>query len=241
MDPKFRPFMSGRLRFETETLLNKEIGIKGAYFDDALSIRATFFHMDRDDAQLESWIWDDTNFLWVGYLDSVGSGENYGAELELNYRGFAAFDLFANVGWLQTSIDAMTVVDLGEPGQPTNSTISDISNRDQTKAPEWQYSIGSDLRLTASLSARIEVEGRTDSYFGYYHNQKIDGYALLNASIGYQLEQLNVRIWARNLTDKDYAVHGLYFGNDPRKGYVNESYRQYGEPRVVGINFRYDF
>lgn len=241
MDPKFRPFMSDRLRFETETLLNKEIGIKGTYFDDALSIRATLFHMDRDDAQLESWIWDDTNFLWVGYLDSVSSGENYGAELELNYRGFDPLDLFANIGWLQTSIDAMTVVNLGEPDQPTVSTISVITDRDQTKAPEWQYNIGSELRITGSLSARIEVEGRTDSRFGYYHNQKIDSYALLNASIGYQLDQLDVRLWTRNLTDKDYAVHGLYFGNDPRKNYVNESYHQYGEPRVVGINLRYDF
>jgi hypothetical protein len=36
-------------------------------------------------------------------------------------------------------------------------------------------------------------------------------------------------------------VHGLYFGNDPRKEYVNEAYRQFGEPRVFGIDVRYEF
>ena len=241
MDPKYQPFMSSRLRFDTETLLNKEIGIKGVYLEDVLSIRAAIFHMDRDDAQLESWIWDDVNFLWVGYLDSVGSGENYGAELELNYRPTGAIDLFANVGWLNTRIDEMTVVDLGAPGQPTISTVSIISDRDQTKSPDWQYNLGSNLQITQNLSARIEVEGRAESYFGYYHNQKLDGYALLNASIGYQFDAVKVRLWARNLADKDYAVHGLYFANDPRKDYVNESYRQLGEPRVIGINLRYDF
>jgi len=241
MDPKYQSFMASRLRFGSETLLNKEIGLKGVYFDNSVSVRATLFHMNRDDAQLESWIWDDTNFLWVGYLDSVSGGENYGAELELNYMPNGAIDLFANVGWLNTSVDEMMVVDLGEPGEATNSTIARIAGRDQTKAPQWQYNLGADLQFTQSLSARIEVEGRSDSYFGYYHNQKLDGYALLNASIGYQIGAVNVRIWARNLTDKDYAVHGLYFGNDPRKDYINESYHQYGEPRVAGVNARFDF
>ncbi len=241
MDPKYQAFMTSRLRFGTETLLNKEIGIKGVYFDNSVNIRATLFHMDRDDAQLESWIWDDSNFLWVGYLDSVSGGENYGAELELNYLPIAAVGLFANVGWLNTSVDEMTVVDLGDPGQPTNSTFSSIAGREQTKAPHWQYNLGTDLQFTQNLSARIEVEGRTDSYFGYYHNQKLDGYALLNASLGYQIGAVNVRVWARNLTDKDYAVHGLYFGNDPRMDYVNESYQQFGEPRVAGVNIKYDF
>lgn len=241
MDPEFQPFMSGRLRFDKEILLNKEIGMKGVYFDDALSVRATLFHMDRDDAQLESWIWDDVNFLWVGYLDSSSSGENYGAELELNYRPADLVDLFANIGWLQTNVTAMTIVDLGAPGQPVDSTISNIRDRDQTKAPEWQYNVGGDLRISRNLTARIEVEGRTESYFGYYHNQKLDGYALLNFSIGYEIDPVKIRLWARNLTDKNYAVHGLYFGNDPRKDYVNESYRQFGEPRVFGVNLRYDF
>lgn len=241
MDPKYQSFMTSRLRFGTETLLNKEIGLKGAYFDNSVSVRATLFHMDRDDAQLESWIWDDINFLWVGYLDSVSDGENYGAELELNYSPISAIDLFANVGWLNTRVDEMTVVDLGGLGQPTNSTLSSIAGRDQTKAPRWQYNLGSDLQFTQNLSARIEVEGRTEHYFGYYHNQKLDGYALLNASLGYRAGAVNIRVWARNLTDKDYAVHGLYFGNDPRKDYINESYHQYGEPRVVGVNVKYDF
>jgi outer membrane receptor protein involved in Fe transport len=197
--------------------------------------------MDRDNAQLEAWIWDDVNFLWTGYLDNVASAENYGAELELNYQPLQVFDLFANIGLLQTNVDAMTVVDLGEPGQPTLSTIQTITDRDQTKAPTWQYNLGTNLYFTGKLSARIEVEGRTDNFYGYYHDQKLAGYGLLNASIGYQAGPVDVRLWARNLTDKDYAVHGLYFGNDPRKNYVNESYQQYGEPRVFGVNVKYGF
>ena len=135
----------------------------------------------------------------------------------------------------------MTVVDLGEPGQWTQSTITEIHDRDQTKAPEWQYNIGSNIYFTPQLSARLELEGRTDSYYGYYHNQKIPGYSLINASLGYTTGAFTIRVWGRNLTDKDYAVHGLYFGNDPRKEYVNEAYRQFGEPRLYGIEVKYEF
>jgi outer membrane receptor protein involved in Fe transport len=241
LDPMFQPFLSSRLRFGTETLLNKEIGVKGNYLDNALSLRLAVFHMDRDNAQLESWIWDDVNFLWTGYLDNANSAENYGAELELEYQPLQALAFFANVGLLQTQFDKLTVVDLGQPGQPTVSTIQTKTNRDQTKAPNWQYNIGTNLYFTSNLSARLEVEGRTESYYGYYHNQEIDGYALLNASIGYQAGPVDIRLWGRNLTDKDYGVHGLYFGNDPRKDYVNESYLQFGEPRVFGVNVSYGF
>jgi len=87
----------------------------------------------------------------------------------------------------------------------------------------------------------VEIEGRSGSFYGYYHNQKIAGYTLLNASIGYQVGAFNIRAWGRNLTDEDYAVHGLYFANDPRKAYVNEAYRQFGEPRVFGIDVKYVF
>jgi outer membrane receptor protein involved in Fe transport len=241
MDPKFQDFMRDRLVFGSESLVNTEIGVKGHYLDGTLSVRTALFTMRRKDAQLESWIWDDINYLWVGYLDSVNQGSNYGLELELDYAVSAAVSLFTGIGWLKTNVDEMTVVDLGEPGQWTQSTITEIHDRDQTKAPEWQYSIGANIYFTPRINARLELEGRGDSFFGYYHNQKISGYTLLNASLGYTVGAVTLRLWGRNLGNRDYAVHGLYFGNDPRKEYVNEAYRQFGEPRVFGVDVRYGF
>jgi outer membrane receptor protein involved in Fe transport len=241
MDPKFRVFMQDRLQFGNESLFNREIGIKGRYLEDSLSLRAALFHMERSNAQLESWIWDDTNFLWVGYLDSVSNGTNYGFELELDYSLATGISIFAGVGWLKTEVDEMTIVDLGEPGEWSESNITVVNDRDQTKAPKWQYNIGSNVYFTPRLSARIELEGRSDSFYGYYHDQEIAGYTLVNASLAYHIGALTIRAWGRNLGNKDYAVHGLYFANDPRTGYVNEAYRQFGEPRVYGVDLRYEF
>ena len=48
-------------------------------------------------------------------------------------------------------------------------------------------------------------------------------------------------VWARNIFDKDYAVRGFEFGNDPRDGYETHTYVQYGEPQVAGITFNYGY
>lgn len=234
MQPVFQAFMRHRLAVRSEALLNREVGLKGTYLDGRAALRAAVFHMDRDDAQLESWMWDGVSLLWVGFLDNV-AGINRGIELETTYQLSDRVQLFGAFGWLDAEVDEITTYDL-DAGQFVVRT--DI---DQAKAPRWQYYLGADVALTARLSARLESEGRDDSPFGYYHDRHTGGYALLNASLRYRIGRTELQLWARNLTNQDYAVHGLYFGNDPRKGWINETYYQYGEPRVFGVTARHSF
>jgi iron complex outermembrane recepter protein len=234
MQPAFQTFIQDRLRVEGESLLNTEIGIKGRYLDGRLALRAALFHMDRDNAQIESWIWDGVNFLWVGFLDNV-DGSSRGAEVELAYDVNERWRLFGSLGRLDTELERLTTFDLD---------LEDFVEREKiehAKAPQWQYHIGASFSPAGRLTARIELEGRDASRFGYYHDAEIGGYRLVNASLRYGFGNTELQLWGRNLTDEEYAVHGLYFGNDPRKGWVNETYRQFGEPRVVGLGVRHSF
>jgi len=234
MQPLFQDFMRPRLTIDTETLVNRELGLKGSYLDGRLSLRAALFHMDRDDAQLESWMWDSVNFLWIGFLDNV-DGSNAGVELEMNYRHSDRVEFFGSLGILQTDVDSITTFDLDRGEFVVRAGI------DQAKSPAWQFNVGTNLAFSSNLSARLELEGRDDSQFGYYHSAQIDGYTLMNASLRYARGQTEYQLWSRNLTDQDYSVHGLYFANDPRKGWVNETYYQYGEPRAFGISVKHSF
>jgi len=232
----FQPYLTSRLQFDAETLFNKEIGVKALLFDDRLSLRLSGFHMDRSNAQLESWIWDATTFIFTGFLDSSSDAENYGAELELNYAANRFAELFANVGYLETEVDSLTVFDLD------TSSFRTLSNRDQTKAPNWNYNVGVNLSLHDHLHGRIEVEGRDTSFFGYYHDAEIDAYTLTHASVSYETGPVTVQAWVRNVFDTNYEVHGLYFANDPRDAFtINRAYYQRGEPRVYGVNLSYTF
>ena len=234
MQPVFQSFIGPRLSVGSETLLNREVGVKGSYLDGRLALRAAIFHMRRDNAQLESWMWDGVNYLWIGFLDNV-DGTNWGSEVEGSYQLSDRVQLFSSFGRLEANVDSITTYDLDAADFIVRENIS------QAKSPQWQYYVGADLTLTPLLSARLGLEGRDVSRFGYHHEQNLGGYDLLNASLRYRTGRTEIQLWGRNLTDKDYAVHGLYFGNDPRKGWVNETYYQYGEPRVVGVTIKYSF
>ncbi len=234
MQPLFREFMRGRLLVGRETLLNREFGLKGRYADGRLVLRAALFAMQRDNAQLESWMWDGGAFLWIGFLDNV-DGSNTGAELEMEFDATARTQLFASLGWLDTEVDRIETYDLDLGGFVERSGI------DQAKSPELQFNVGASVTLSDRWRARVEVEGRGDNRFGYYHLGTLPSYTLLNASVAADFGSTELLFWGRNLADEDYAVHGLYFGNDPRKGWINETYLQYGEPRVVGVTARYSF
>jgi hypothetical protein len=64
---------------------------------------------------------------------------------------------------------------------------------------------------------------------------------LLNASISYLQENWQLKIWGRNLANKDYANRGFYFGNDSRDGYDAKKYTQLAEPLVWGVTLDYQF
>jgi iron complex outermembrane recepter protein len=229
--PSVTAFLSHRLEFDTEALMNYELGLKSRYFDESLHLRMAAFFMDRDDIQLKGWY--NEGPLFVGYIDNAASGENFGLELETLWQFNDQLQLFMNVGWLDTEIDNF-MVNVGD-------VLVDKSGREQAHAPNYQFNIGGRFNFGNGFFCRLELEGKDAFYFSDSHDQRSDSYELLNASLGYHDGHWDVSLWARNLTDEDYATRGFYFGNDPRKFYANEEYFQYGEPRVFGANASYHF
>ncbi len=229
--PSVISFLNERLEFDTETLLNYELGLKGSYFDDSVQLRMAAFFMDRDDMQLKGWYNEGPTF--VDYIDNAASGENIGLEFEAFWQLNSRLELFLNLAWLDTEIDNFIVK--GDSG------LLDKSGREQAHAPNYQFNIGGRFDFGDGFYARLEAEGKDSFYFSDSHDQQSDSYELFNASFGYQSLHWDITLWARNLSDEDYATRGFYFGNDPRKFYADEEYVQYGEPRVFGANATYRF
>ena len=225
-------FLSERLEFETETAVNYEIGVKGSYLDDRLQLRVAAFHIDRDDVQLRGWY--NEGPLFVGYVDNGSSGRNRGLEVEAQLAVTPALELFASAGYLDTKISDFFVEEEGE--------LIDKSGRDQAHAPGYQYNVGANWALIDNLRARVEVEGKDSFYFSDSHEARSATYNLVHASLAWQLDRMELRLWGRNLTDKDYATRGFYFANDPRDLYESEqAYVQLGDPRTYGVTVTYQF
>ena len=232
MSEPFQEFTADKLRFDSERLLSAELGLKWQRTNSEL--RATLFYNLRDNAQLESWMWDDAAGLWIGYLDSTTDSSNLGLELEWQQRYTEQLSSYVNVGLMRTEVDSITSFDLDL------WAFNQRQNRDQAKSPHYQYSSGLRYQLDQS-SLELQLQGADSSYYGYYHDGKLPGYHLINLFVNTRVAGVEWSLWGRNLADRDYAVHGLYFAADPRNGWVNESYRQLAPGRSIGISGQYQF
>lgn len=215
--------------FNTEYNISFEAGIKSKWLDNRLITSLAAFYTDRRDAQVK-------NSVSVGsgrfkdFIGNASSAINKGVEASADWFVTDKMHLLVALGLLDAKFDKHTV-----QGQ-------NFDGRQVAHAPSYTYSLGSEYYLNDAWTMRANVEGKDDFYFSDSHNAKSNAYAIVNASFDYKHDKhWKVRVWARNLLDKDYATRGFFFGNNPANGYTPEKYVQYAEPRVAGVTVSYDY
>lgn len=234
--------------FDTESLLNYELGLKGRWLDNRLSAQLVAFFQDRKDVQAKQSIFDPNNFSFDDYLANAAGGKTTGLEVELNFQASRALALFVSAGWLEAEFEdfvSSAHVDARDDYNGVALPPVDLDGRNVAHAPQYQYSLGTDIALTENLSLRLDVEGKDEFYYSNSHNQKSSNYELFNARLSYRASNWELALWGRNLTDRDYYTRGFYFsnqfGNNPANGYAPETYYQYGQPRLIGLSGSYTF
>lgn len=221
-------------RFDPETLWNFELGFKGRWLDDRLSTRFALFHMLREDVQIGTSIQrlrEDGSTEFIQLTSNAAEGTNSGVEVEVTYALSDSFELFGNLGLLHTKFEDFV-----------NSSGEDLDGEEQAHAPGYQFFVGAQYQTALGIYVRVEVEGKDAFYYSdsrrfadNAEDLRSDPYQLVNASIGYERENWDVRLWGRNLTDEQYTIRGFYFPNDPRDGYAERGWFQLGEPRRYGV------
>ncbi len=239
---------SDTYEFDTEQMINYELGIKGSWLDQRLQAQVAAFYQDRNDVQAKVSIFDPNTFGFDDYLANAGGGKTSGLEVELNYMASDALLLFASAGWLNAEFEdfeSSSHVDARDDYNGVALAPVDLDGRDVAHAPNYQFYAGAEIALLSNLSLRVEVEGKDKFYFSNSHNEQSRRYELFNARLSYQANNWELALFGRNLTDKDYYTRGFYFsnqyGNNPANGYAPEAYYQFGAPRVVGISASYTF
>lgn len=224
----------GSLDFDTEYLWNLETGIKGSWLAGALKTNLAVFYANRKDQQVKSSLLtarSDLSTEFVDYLANAAEGKNIGLEAEVDCLVNNNWRLFADLGLLRATFE-----DYEDPDG------IDVSGRRQAHAPNYQFAAGTEVYIRQNWTLRASVEGKDEFYFSNRHNAKSDSYALVNASIEYAMKSWKINLWGRNIFDKDYAVRGFgSFGNNPKNGYITETYTQQGEPRIVGLSLSYNY
>ncbi|QKK04064.1 MAG: TonB-dependent receptor [Pseudomonadota bacterium] len=232
--------------FDTETLWNYELGMKGRFWGGRVDLRAALFFQDREDVQTQQSLVVPIEggicpCRFIEFKTNATAGRSYGLEVESNWWISRSLQVFGSLGLLDSRFDGFlnfSHVDADpETGQPF-----DMDGRDLPHAPNYMFAAGAVFQMTDRWYLRTEIEGKDAFFFSSRHQTRSDAYELLHARLGYRTGRWEVAVWARNITDETIKERGFgSFGNDPRKGYAVEPYFQFGEPRTVGVTARYDF
>ncbi len=209
------PAPDGKRDFDAEIMWTIEAGVKTRLFDDTLHLNAAIFSNRREDQQVRTATQlipgDPASFVF--FTDNVGEGEALGAELEVRFYPGDEWQLYANIGLLDATIDG---------------------GREQAHAPQFTFAAGVAFQNDAGFFARFDATAKDEFYFDVSHDQVSQPFELLNARVGYEGDTWTASLWVRNLLDEDYAVRGFFFGNEP-PNFPNTLYTRLGDPRHFGV------
>jgi len=218
--------------FDEESLLSLELGWQAQWPSRRLRSRLAVFAMEREDQQAKGSLViprEDGSTAFIDYTDNAASSSYGGLEWELQWQPTSRLTTRLSLGLLDAHFDDYL-----------SATGINLSGRDQPQAPDWQYTAGFTWRITRHIDVQLEMAGSDGYFFSDRHDVRAPETHQLNGSLSGTWQRWRWMLWGRNLTDDTTFVRGFgTFGNDPRKEYVTEPYRQFGEPRIVGFTLTY--
>ena len=219
-----------QIEFDTEFVWNLEVGYNASWLEQRLKTQLSIFYMQRDEQQVETSFQLDPNdpLTFIFVTDNAASGNNYGLEFQSRFRLNDNWQLFSNIGVLTTEFDDAII------------GTRDLQGREQAHAPRYSYATGLNFENDLGLFSVIEVTGKDAFFFSNSHDKKSKSYNLLNLKLGYQQDDWVITLWGRNILDKQYAVRGFFFANEP-PNFIDTLYTRQGDPENWGVTFRVKF
>jgi iron complex outermembrane receptor protein len=181
-----------------------------------------------------------------GYLANADEVRVIGVELDGNIRINPAFSLSGALAYTDASYVSFpnAPVPLEETGG--ESAFKDISGGSLPGVSKWAGTFGAEYAKPAKffgksgsfyLGSDLFFRSEFSSSPSPSQFLNIDGYALVNARIGYRISQgLSASIWSRNLFNQNYYEQLL-----PASGNAGHYAAVLGDPATYGITLRYGF
>jgi iron complex outermembrane receptor protein len=213
--------------FDEEIATNYELGWRASLLDRRLTFNGTFFYVDYEDFQSQTF---DGSSVRV---TNAGNMTSYGSELELAFAPGGGVTLGSAVGYNKAEYDSFenaqcTVeqtfyryyleqgAQSGSPGTNGDCT-QDLAGKPLANAPEWNISsyLQYERALPLELSGVLRLEhSYVDSFYleeDLDPHLKNDAVNLINLrlTIGAANGRWEAAVWGRNLLDEEYFAFGL--------------------------------
>ena len=201
-DPDYQTFgLNGAPKqYDSDSLWSYEVGSKGRYFNNRLSVNAAVYAINWTNIQ------QTINLPTCGYLftTNVGGAKVYGSELELRALVNSNVTLGLNAGSTHAYISSVSPEGAGivSPGEwVLNVPLYTIT-------PSIDYSLAVNDRTTLFARSDFPYTGRSRGYFdssGLSHVFQ-PGYGIVNASVGFVVDRFSLSVYAKNLLNWQHVI-----------------------------------
>jgi outer membrane receptor protein involved in Fe transport len=228
-------------RYEPDSVVNYEVGLKGATTSLQYSLAA--YYVDWDDVQV------NTSTPNWGFYAAQNGGKARSLGLELDVSGALTEHLSYTFGYAYTNAELRE--DIARPDDP--SAVIAVSGAQLPGTPE--SAISAALEYTLPLAAGGRWTARLNAYYqsdttnaisrSSRFNATLDAFQLWGLSTTYATEHWDATLFVKNVFNEE-GVTGLfteaYMGTAPELGYYGNGSKQFlSLPRTLGVTLNYRF
>ena len=211
------------LKYDSDTLWSYEVGSKGRYFNNRLSVNAALYAIDWKNIQQTV----NLPTCGFGFTTNAGDAKSYGTEVEVRALVTDSLTLSLNAGSTHAYITRTANRDVFQVGE-------DILN-----VPEYTATVGADYDtdLTDTMQGFVRADyAYTGQSHAYYNSSSVTNhfspaYGILNLSMGFTQKKFSFSLYAKNLLDNKQIIQY------PSVNTVQEGYTV--RPLTVGITASY--
>lgn len=261
-DPRARadldPLGLSEQGFGPEYVDSFELGVKGAFFDNALNLNAAVFFAEYTDQQITVQSGADSdndgiNDTFVSSVFNAGESEYTGFELEGSWLINDQFTLFGNLGIIDAEITEIISADVNIADQFVTQNTPELQGQ---VALNYSNDLGERgaISVTGALSYRdgynlfnVENAGFSAGANPLFPNGgpalDPESYTLADLSIVWTSpsEKYRLGLHGRNLTDEEYRVAAYNFVTPSQLGIDSAYSTFYGAPSTVTASLSVDF
>lgn len=220
--------------YDPEFTDNYELSLRSTWLDGTLVTNANVFYLDWQDQQVSVQL---SGNQYDRETTNAGKSTVQGFEFELFYYPTNNLTLSAGFGRAKTEFEEFLVA---IPGEPT----LDLKGQPFADSPEWTANLAAsyhtDFGLYLSADTNYQDSALADTMYqnsnemknlwGENYVPQNDARTLINARVGYQWENYDIQLSAKNLTDKVYDARGARTNN-----------KTLGQPRQLSLSFTASF
>ena len=192
------------IRYKPEYSNNIELGLKNTLFQNHARLNLTLFYTQLVDAQVPTLVLPDA----ITIIQNRGKLNSKGIELEFTAKANTHLSIDYNAGFTHARFEKLEIAQ--------NGTSNIYNGNKQIFTPDVvsNLALQYDQKLKNHLTAFVRTEWKYigTTYFDLANSIQQSPYSIFNASVGFNMSNLSIKYWSRNLTNQKYIAYAYDFG-----------------------------